>query len=133
MTYAVHKKYDVDGKIVSEKKEEDERELYEIYKAKREKLVKQLKNEKIVDPELREQVDKEIEKIENSKGPAMISGSAGRIKYYIWFRKNNFFYIHKIGYMELSDIDSMRIYSTKEMSEHEIEVIRGFENQLDVA
>ena len=63
MLLSIHELRNENGEIISEKKEVVEETLYNELKGKKEKLIQQIKTEKVIDPKCQKEADEAIENI----------------------------------------------------------------------
>lgn len=107
MLLIIHELKDKKGNVVSKKKDIVDEILYNEMKSKKEKLVQQIKTEKIVNPKCQEKADEAIADIKKKKCGY---GKVGRIEYYYESIKGMYFYMHKVVESDSSYIDSTRFY-----------------------
>lgn len=107
MLLAIHELKDKKGNVVSNKKDVVDEVLYDEMKNKKEKLIQQIKTEKIVNPKCQEKADEAIANIKKQKCGY---GKVGRIEYYYESIKGMYFYMHKVVESDSSYIDSTRFY-----------------------
>lgn len=109
MLLSIHELRNENREIIFEKKEVAEETLYNELKGKKEKLIQQIKTEKVIDPKCQKEAD---EAIENIKKLRCGHGEVGRIFYYYESLKGMYFYIHKIIKSDSSCVDTIRFYCT---------------------
>ena len=107
MLLMIHELKDRKGKIILKKKEFVDSTLYSEMKSKKEKLVQQIKTEKVINPKCQEKADELIADIKKKKCGY---GKVGRIEYYYESLKGMYFYLHKIVESDSTFIDSTRFY-----------------------
>lgn len=107
MLLTIHELKDKKGKVVSQKKEIVDEKLYDEMKSKKEKLIQQLKTEKVVNPKCQSEADDAIEEIKKKKCGY---GKVGRVEYYYESLKGMYFYIHKVFGTATEYTDSTRFY-----------------------
>ena len=110
MLISIHELRNEDGEQVFEKRELVDKELYTEMKKKKEKLVQQIKAEKVINPKCQEQADKAIEAIKKDKCGY---GKVGRVQYFYEGLKGLYFYIHKIVEQEGTYTDTIRFYCSQ--------------------
>ena len=110
MLISIHELRNEDGEQVFEKRELVDEELYIEMKKKKEKLVQQIKAEKVINPKCQEQADKAIEAIKKDKCGY---GKVGRVQYFYESLKGLYFYIHKIVEQEGTYTDTIRFYCSQ--------------------
>lgn len=108
MIYSLHKTFDENGTEIKNKSELVDEKLYDVMKAKKEKLISQLKAEKVTNPSIARKADEAIENIRKQKCG---SGRVGSISYTYESLKGIYFYLHKVISKESSYVDSLRYYS----------------------
>ena len=108
MIYSLHKIFDETGTEIKNKSELVDEKLYDLMKTKKEKLISQIKAEKVTNPAVAREADEAIENIRKQKCG---SGRIGRISYTYDAVRGIYFYIHKVIAKEGSYVDSLRYYS----------------------
>lgn len=108
MIYSLHKTFDENGTEIKNKSELVDEKLYDLMKTKKEKLISQLKAEKVTNPSIAREADEAIENIRKQKCG---SGRVGSISYTYESLKGIYFYLHKVISKESSYVDSLRYYS----------------------
>lgn len=106
--YSLHKTFDETGALIKSKPELVDEKLYDLMKTKKEKLISQIKAEKVTNPTVAREADKAIENIRKQKCG---SGRVGSIAYTYESVKGIYFYLHKVISKENSYVDSLRYYS----------------------
>ena len=105
MIYSLHKTFNETGTEIKNKSELVDEKLYNLMKTKKEKLISQIKAEKVTNPAVAREADEAIENIRKQK-----CGS-GSISYTYESLKGIYFYLHKVIEKESSFVDSLRYYS----------------------
>lgn len=108
MIYSLHKTFNETGTEIKNKSELVDEKLYDLMKTKKEKLINQIKAEKITNPSVARLADEAIENIRKQKCG---SGNVGNIAYTYESVKGLYFYLHKVISKESSYVDSLRYYS----------------------
>lgn len=108
MIYSLHKIFDETGAEIKHKSELVDEKLYDVMKIKKEKLISQIKAEKVTNPLIAREADEAIENIRKQKCG---SGKVGSIFYTYESVKGIYFYLHKVISKESSYVDSLRYYS----------------------
>lgn len=108
MIYSLHKIFNEDGAEIKHKSEIVDEKLYDVMKTKKEKLISQIKAEKVTNPSVARLADGAIENIRKQKCG---SGRIGSIAYTYESVKGVYFYLHKVISKGSSYIDSIRYYS----------------------
>lgn len=108
MIYSLHTTFDENGTEIKNKSELVDEKLYDLMKTKKEKLISQIKAEKITNPSVARLADEAIENIRKQKCG---SCTIGRISYTYESLKGIYFYLHKVILKESSYVDSLRYYS----------------------
>ena len=108
MIYSLHKTFDETGTEIKSKSELVEEKLYDLMKTKKEKLISQIKAEKVTNSSIAREADEAIENIRKQKCG---SGRIGSIAYTYESVKGVYFYLHKVISKESSYVDSIRYYS----------------------
>lgn len=108
MIYSLHKTFDETGTEIKNKSELVDEKLYDLMKTKKEKLINQIKAEKVTNPAVAREADEAIENIRKQKCG---SGRIGSIAYTYESVKGVYFYLHKVISKESSYVDSIRYYS----------------------
>lgn len=108
MIYSLHKTFDETGTEIKNKSELVDEKLYDLMKTKKEKLISQIKAEKVTNPTVAREADEAIENIRKQKCG---SGRVGDISYTYESLKGIYFYLHKVIEKESSFVDSLRYYS----------------------
>lgn len=108
MIYSLHKTFDETGAEIKHKSELVDEKLYDVMKIKKEKLISQIKAEKVTNPSIAREADEAIENIRKQKCG---SGKVGSISYTYESVKGIYFYLHKVITKENSYVDSLRYYS----------------------
>lgn len=108
MIYSLHKTFNKDGAEIKHKSEIVDEILYDVMKTKKEKLISQIKAEKVANPSVARLADEAIENIRKQKCG---SGRIGSIAYTYESVKGVYFYLHKVISKENSHVDSIRYYS----------------------
>ena len=108
MIYSLHKTFDETGAEIKHKSELVDEKLYDVMKIKKEKLISQIKAEKVTNPSIAREADEAIENIRKQKYG---SGKVGSISYTYESVKGIYFYLHKVITKENSYVDSLRYYS----------------------
>lgn len=108
MIYSLHKTFDETGTEIKNKTEIVDEKLYDVMKTKKEKLISQIKAEKVTNPSIAREADEAIENIRKQKCG---SGTIGCISYKYEALKGIYFYLHKVISKESSYVDSLRYYS----------------------
>lgn len=114
MIYSLHKTFDETGALIKNKPELVDEKLYDLMKTKKEKLISQIKAEKVTNPAIAREADEAIENIRKQKCG---SGTIGCISYKYEALKGIYFYLHKVISKESSYVDSLRYYSVAPNSE----------------
>lgn len=114
MIYSLHKTFDENGTKIKNKTEIVDEKLYDVMKTKKEKLISQIKAEKITNPSVARLADEAIENIRKQKCG---SGRIGSIAYKYDALKGIYFYLHKVISKESSYVDSLRYYSVSPSGE----------------
>lgn len=107
MLLSIHELRNEKGETVLEKKELVDEDLYKEVKTKKEKLIQQIKAEKIINPKCQAEADEAIENIKKMKSG---TGKVGRISYYYESLKGIYFYMHKVIEGDSSHVDTVRFY-----------------------
>lgn len=121
MIYSLHKTFDENGTEIKNKSELVDEKLYDVMKTKKEKLISQLKAEKVTNPSIAREADEAIENIRKQKCG---SGRVGNIDYTYESVKGIYFYLHKVISKESSFVDSLRYYSISPNGEMLEELIK---------
>lgn len=108
MIYSLHKTFDETGTEIKNKSELVDEKLYDLMKTKKEKLISQIKAEKVTNSAVAREADEAIENIRKQKCG---SGRVGSISYTYESLKGIYFYLHKVIEKESSFVDSLRYYS----------------------
>lgn len=108
MIYSLHKTFNETGTEIKNKSELVDEKLYNLMKTKKEKLISQIKAEKVTNPAVAREADEAIENIRKQKCG---SGRVGSISYTYESLKGIYFYLHKVIEKESSFVDSLRYYS----------------------
>ena len=108
MIYSLHKTFNKDGAEIKHKSEIVDEILYDVMKTKKEKLISQIKAEKVTNPSVARLADEAIENIRKQKCGY---GRIGSIAYTYESVKGVYFYLHKVISKESSHVDSIRYYS----------------------
>lgn len=114
MIYSLHKTFDETGTEIKNKSELVDEKLYDLMKTKKEKLISQIKAEKVTNPTVAREADEAIENIRKQKCG---SGRVGDISYTYESLKGIYFYLHKVISKESSYVDSLRYYSVSPSGE----------------
>lgn len=114
MIYSLHKTFNETGTEIKNKSELVDEKLYDIMKTKKEKLISQIKAEKVTNPTVAREADEAIENIRKQKCG---SGRVGDISYTYESLKGIYFYLHKVISKESSYVDSLRYYSVSPSGE----------------
>lgn len=114
MIYSLHKTFDENGTEIKNKSELVDEKLYDLMKTKKEKLISQIKAEKVTNPSVARLADESIENIRKQKCG---SGRVGSIAYTYESVKGMYFYLHKVISKESSYVDSLRYYSVSPSGE----------------
>ena len=108
MIYSLHKTFNETGTEIKNKSELVDEKLYDLMKTKKDKLISQIKAEKVTNPAVAREADEAIENIRKQKCG---SGRVGSISYTYEALKGIYFYLHKVIAKESSYVDSLRYYS----------------------
>lgn len=114
MIYSLHKTFDETDTEIKNKSELVDEKLYDLMKTKKEKLISQIKAEKVTNPTVAREADEAIENIRKQKCG---SGRVGDISYTYESLKGIYFYLHKVISKESSYVDSLRYYSVSPSGE----------------
>ena len=121
MIYSLHKTFDEIGTEIKNKSELVDEKLYDLMKTKKEKLISQIKAEKVTNSAVAREADEAIENIRKQKCG---SGRVGSISYTYESLKGIYFYLHKVIEKESFFVDSLRYYSVASNGEMLKELIK---------
>lgn len=110
MLLEIYEQRKVNGEQISSKKGIVDEELYAELKKKKEKLIQQIKTEKVINPKVQEDADNAIGVIKKNKNGY---GKVGRVQYFYESVKGIYFYIHKIVEQEGMFTDTIHFYCSQ--------------------